>query len=157
MKKYKNMLVLLTLTLVFFMYAPTICWDSANYVSYVQIFERISPMSSWDVTRGIVFPLMIYLSNIIFGKTTMGLLILMYIFYLIFIYFIYKILDEVLKCKNKERYISIILLLIYFNPIIFGYYHALLTEFVAITLSVFSCYFSWKYINIEHKNIKKIG
>lgn len=156
MKKYRNMFILLLLTLIFFMYAPIICWDSANYVSYVQIFEKIFPMSSWDVTRGIVFPLIIFLSNILFGKTTMGLLIVMYLFYLVFIYFVYKILDEVIKCINKERIISLIILIIFFNPIIFGYYHTLLTEFVAITLSIVSCYFSWKYINIEHKNIKKI-
>jgi len=36
--------------------------------------------------------------------------------------------------------------LIIINPIIYGFYHALLTEFVAITLSIVTCYLSWKYI-----------
>lgn len=45
-------------------------------------------------------------------------------------------------------------LLVVINPMIIGFYHTLLTEFVAITFSVIGCYIAWKWMNtnfIENK------
>jgi hypothetical protein len=36
-----------------------------------------------------------------------------------------------------------------FNPLVIGYYHVLLTEFVAATAALLSCYLAFKWINIE--------
>ena len=46
-------------------------------------------------------------------------------------------------------------LLTIFNPIIFGFYHSLLTEFVAITLSVISCYYAVIWYDVEPLKDKK--
>lgn len=159
MKKNKQLIFVISvilLTMFFFMYAVTITWDSAHYMTYVNILEGVLPFNNWDVVRGPVFPVMIYLSNLVFGKTVQGLLMFSYSFYLIMLLFAYKILKDILP-DNKRKYKIIIftLLSIIFNPIIFGYYHVLLTEFVAMTLAVLYCYLAYKWINADQLNIKK--
>lgn len=159
MKKKKELILIVSsiiLTLFYFMYAVTITWDSAHYMSYVNILERVLPFSSWDVVRGPVFPIIIYLSNFLFGKTVQGLLINSYIYYLIMLLFSYKILNKILPDdKRKSKIIIFTLISIILNPIVYGYYHVLLTEFVAITLAVLSCYLSYKWLNCDQNNKKK--
>ena len=41
------------------------------------------------------------------------------------------------------------------NPMIFGYYHTILTEFVSITITLLICYLSWEWIDITWKENKK--
>lgn len=144
--------LMLLLTIFYFTYAVTITWDSAHYMIYVNIFERILPVSSWDIVRGPVFPLIIHISNIIFGKTAMGLLINSYIYYLVMLYFVYKI--SKLSKLNKKTIIVLIVSII-LNPIIYGYYHALLTEFVAMTISLVSCYISIQLLTNNNPEEKK--
>ena len=147
---------ILLLTIFYFMYAMTITWDSAHYMSYVNILERVLPFNQWDVVRGPVFPVIIHLGNLIFGKTTQGLLINSYIYYITMLFFSYKILNILLE-KNKHMYKIIIftLITIIFNPIIYGYYHILLTEFVGMTLAVVSCYFAYKWLRCQDDNKKQ--
>ncbi|MDD2578258.1 MAG: hypothetical protein PHP96_02640 [Candidatus Dojkabacteria bacterium] len=123
-----------------------ILFDSGHYLQYVKIFENRAAFATWDIVRGPSFPVLIHLSNIFFGKTAMGLLIFSFIFYLIMLFFSKKILDIASKGNKKTKNILIILffLLVIINPIIYGYYHSLLTEFVAMTVSVMSCFFAWK-------------
>lgn len=146
-KKSIIFFTLLFFTLFYFIYSVSILWDSAHYMTYVSILEGNSGWSTWDVVRGPTFPIIIFLSNILFGKTVQGLLILTYLFYLVMLVIIYIMLNKVLeKNKYKNFIILITVLLIIANPIIYGYYHALLTEFVAMTISILACYLSWKYI-----------
>lgn len=148
--KNKNSILIIAsivFVLFYFMYSVTILWDSAHYMTYVSILEGVNEWNTWDVVRGPVFPLLIFLSNILFGKTVQGLLILTFIFYSVMLLIVYKILNKILNNnKYKNVLMIVIILLIIINPIIYGYYHALLTEFVAITLSILTCYLSWKYI-----------
>lgn len=160
-KKFLPVLLLLCLIVFYFEYSVTILWDSAHYMNYVNILEGIAPLNTWDVVRGPVFPMIIFLGNVLFGKTTQGLLMNTFIYYLIMLLFAYKILNYTFDNFNfspqKKRKLSIaILLFIIINPIIFGFYHSLLTEFVAITLSILSCYLAviWYDTEIE-KNKKK--
>ena len=158
-KNYK-IIVFIILTIFYFEYSVSITWDSAHYLGYVKIFERLLPFSTWDVVRGPVFPLIIYIGNILFSKTSHGLLINTYIYYLIMLFFTAKILDYyfnkfTIKEKTKNIIKNCIILLIIVNPIIYGYYHCLLTEFVAITLSVFSCYYAIIWLNTDYYKDKK--
>lgn len=159
MKKNKNVILVVStilLTMFYFTYSVTITWDSAHYMSYVNILEKSLPFSNWDVVRGPVFPIIIYLSNFLFGKTVQGLLINSYIYYLLMLFFSYKILNEILPKNNKKyKIILISLLAIILNPIIYGYYHVLLTEFIAMSLSVLSCYLAYKWIDCNFTNKKK--
>lgn len=157
-KKNYKILLLLIGTIFFFTVPINIFWDSAHYTSYVSIFEGVLPWKSWDIVRGPIFPLIIHLSNMLFGKTAMGLLITSYLFYLTFLITIYTILNKTIgeeKTKKQKVLISIIMALFIIDPIIYGYFHSLLTEFVAITISMVNCYIAWKWIDLDLKNNKK--
>lgn len=159
-KKSLPILLFLCLIIFYFEYSVTILWDSAHYMNYVNILEGISPLNTWDVVRGPTFPIIIFLGNILFGKTSQGLLMNTFIYYLIMLLFVYKILNYAFDNFNfsskKKRNLSIVILLfIIINPIIFGFYHSLLTEFVAITLSVLSCYLAVIWYDIEIDKSKK--
>jgi len=158
MKKKKDLFLIILpilLTIFYFAYAVTITWDSAHYMSYVSIFEKTLPFNSWDVVRGPIFPVVIYLSNFLFGKTVQGLLINSYIYYLLMLFFSYKILNKTISNnKRKTKIILFSLLLIIFNPIIYGYYHVLLTEFIAMTFAVVSCYLAYKMLEVDFSNKK---
>lgn len=159
-RKNFPLILLLCLIIFYFEYSVTILWDSAHYMSYVNILERIAPLNTWDVVRGPTFPIIIFLGNILFGKTSQGLLMNTFIYYLIMILFVYKILNYAFDNFNfsskKKRNLSIVILLfVIINPIIFGFYHSLLTEFVAITLSVLSCYLAVIWYDIEIDKNKK--
>ncbi len=154
MKKKILIVSLLLFFIIYFEYSVTITWDSAHYLGYVKVFEGKVPFSSWDVVRGPVFPFIIFFSNFLFGKTNQGLVINSFVFYLVMLFFSYKIV----KCnieyfrigsKIKNFICFIVMSLIMINPIIFGFYHSLLTEFVAITIAVISCYYSFVWLKID--------
>lgn len=159
-KKNYKVFLLIILIMFYFNYAVSITWDSAHYLGYLKILQRQVPFSSWDVVRGPIFPLIIYFGNILFSHTSHGLLVNTFIYYLIMLFFVKKIIVYILndlnfnnKFKKVIEYIIIFLIII--NPIIYGYYHCLLTEFVAITLSVVSCYLCIIWLNLDFYENKK--
>ena len=160
-KKYFPYILFFLLIIFYFQYSVTITWDSTHYMSYVEIFEGKLGWNTWDVVRGPIFPLIIYIGNILFSKTSQGLIMLTFIFYLLMLYFSYQIVNNFIdkfnfKIKTKKIIKIIIMFSIITNPIIFGFYHCLLTEFVAITLSIIGCYFAPKWVNSDFYNNKKI-
>lgn len=142
----------------FFSYSITIASDSAHYMFYIDIFKGVSPWSSWDPVRGIVFPVIIATSIVLFGKTGIGLLMGSFLFYLTMLFFLFRSLEESIDSKSKWKKVFIVSILsfIIINPVIFGYYHSLLTEFVGITLGVMGCYLSWKYLKISYDTNKSL-
>ena len=87
-KNYKRIIFLILLVVSFFSATLTITWDSAHYLSYVDIFEGVSPITNWDIVRGPIFPIFIYIGDILFGKSSIGLLCLVFILYLSYCYII---------------------------------------------------------------------
>ena len=159
-KKYLYIILFLLLTIFYFEYSVTVLWDSAHYMTYVNIFEGALPWNSWDVVRGPIFPLIIYIGNILFGKSAQGLIMNTYMYYLIMLIFSYKLLDYFfgyfsIDKKKKNIWVTIIMFSIIVNPIIFGFCHSLLTEFVAISLSVLSCYLAVLWIDCDYKKDTK--
>lgn len=161
LKKFFPLIIFILLTIFYFEYAVTVLWDSAHYMNYVNIFEGNLAWNQWDVVRGPIFPIIIYLGNFVFGKSSQGLIMNTYLFYIIMIIFCYKILKEFFKGNKNNKFNKdvIIGLLIFFmiiiNPIIYGFYHSLLTEFVAITLSVISCYYAYLLLNVDYFSDRK--
>ncbi len=158
-KKYYKYILLFLLIIFYFQYSVTITWDSTHYMNYVNIFEGKLGWNTWDVVRGPTFPTSIHLGNNIFGKTSQGLVMMTFIFYLIMLYFNYKIIKKFLegfniKHKSKKIILYLFIFLIIINPIIYGFYHCLLTEFVAITLATISCYIASKWVSINYCNNK---
>ena len=156
-KKYKIAIGLIILALSFFSVGLTVTWDSAHYLSYVEIFEKVKNFSSWDIVRGPIFPLFIYISNILFGKNAVGLLCMMFIVYLLYCYIIIQIAKKIfIDVKYKKVFSFIFVMFSILNPVVFGYFHTLLTEFLSILIMLCSCYISWKWIDIEDKKEKII-
>ena len=59
--KYKFILVLLVLVIIFFSSSLVLTFDSTHYLTYVNILEGNAPFSSWDIVRGPVFPIILYI------------------------------------------------------------------------------------------------
>lgn len=155
-KKLYIILIIFILMIIFFRYAPIITFDSSHYLWLENMLSPNDSFGNWDVGRGLIFPLIILCSNAIFGHNSCGILMLMFIFYITMLTFTYLIIKKanenvnILNTKNKKILLGILAtILIIFNPIVFGYYHTLLTEFVAITFSVAICYFAWKWIDLD--------
>jgi hypothetical protein len=155
-KKNNYIIFIFLLFLLFFSFSVIIAYDTSHYMTYVKIFEGLSPFSEWDIVRGPIFPLILFLSNVLFGKSPQGMLVCMFIFYLIFVYVVWKILNEIFyDSDNKKQKIIkwILFLFCILNPINFGYAHTMLTEFVAIPLILVSVYFSWKWITNDNHRV----
>lgn len=141
-------------------YAVIVYWDSAHYYRYIPIIEGKVSITEWDIVRGPVFPYLLYFIKKIFGSNNFSLVLVTFISYAIMIIFVKLILDKLAESISDKRakflFYGVTMLLIIINPILFGYYHALLTEFVALTITIVSCYIAWKWIYFDcSKNILK--
>lgn len=158
-RKHKILpIAIILLVIIFFSIRLIITWDSAHYLGYVEIFENRLPASSWDVVRGPVFPALIYLSDVIFGKTSAGILILTFLFYLITTISCYILIQQIFKnSKHRKLYSYLTLIIAILNPLILGYFHVLLTEFVAITLTILNILIAYKWIYTDIHNKKHLA
>ena len=164
-KKIKNKLFLIfalvIFSLIFFSYNITLTYDSSEYLGLADVLGTEQMTQNWIAHRGIGFPLLLKIFKPFGIENQIFMLILMFAFFIGLILSIYMIYNELKKIeffKNKSLvyvFITYILLFVIFNPIIFGYYHTLLTEFVAITLTIVTCYLSWKWIDFSWKENKK--
>lgn len=151
-------ILLLGLIIYYFSFSMQLFWDTGHYMSYVSILEGNSPWIEWDIVRGIIFPSLIFMSNLFFGKTTQGILILSFIFYVSMLFVVKLILSKIFnkeKEKTKKILFGLIFTILLVDPIVFGYYHTLLTEFVAMTLAIVMCYLTWQWIDIDFTKNKK--
>lgn len=149
------------LTIMFFTYSVTITYDTSHYLWLTSLMTRADGIfSNWDVARGPIFPLFIKVCTKLFGKNVNGLLVGMYIFYVLMILGCYCIYKDTIKYekflgrKMKSVFLVAFVILVLINPMIIGYYHTLLTEFIAITIAIISCYISWKIMDINLKENK---
>ena len=154
-KKNRQLFLLIILSIAFFSATLTITWDGAHYLSYVDIFEENKAFYTWDIVRGPVFPISIYLGDKIFGKSAIGILSLFFIVYLLYCFIIEKISNEIFDdIKFKKIFKFLFFTFAIFNPVVFGYFHTLLTEILAIFLMVLSCYFAYKWVDAGGKKEK---
>ncbi len=132
--------MLLIIFLIFVSVPVYFTVDSAWYLSYFNFFDGNKSFFSWDLIRGWLFPLLLYITSVCFGFTSQGIICLMLIAYavtLILCFGLFRLLG-----KDKFVYVKyIVIFVIIFNPIVFGYYHVLLTEFLGATLCLFNLYY----------------
>lgn len=148
---------LIGLVIIFFSIRLVITYDSTHYLGYVDIFEGNLPASSWDIVRGPIFPAIIFLFDTIFGKTGTGILVGTFIFYLIFSAVCYKLCKELCQgLKHKTLIQNILLAVLILNPLILGYFHTLLTEFIAITFTVLNILLAYKWLSCNLHSKKQI-
>ena len=134
------------LIVIFFEYPSTITFDSAHYVMLADLIS-IGEWASWDIIRNVAFPMLIYLSFFLFGYTQLALLLPMCIALLLLYIFSCKIAFLVLKpTLGIEKFLVnlTIFLILVLDATIFGYFHTLLTEYIAATIALLSCYMALK-------------
>ena len=61
--------------------------------NYLDIFNKVSPFSTWNVVRGFSLPLIFWIFTKVFGSSALGVNIGMYLFYLFLIIFSYHIIN----------------------------------------------------------------
>lgn len=158
----KNLIIILIfvlITVLYFLVPITVFPDSAIYYNYLRIFNGLDPISSWDIVRGPTFPIIIYTFVSVFGNAMFGLLAGSYLFFvgLLALFFVtLKKIVTILKLSKLAGVIAfgIFLILIVFNPILFGYFRALLTEYIAIFLALLSCVASWLWLKVDFPSQK---
>lgn len=154
------LLLFILLTVIYFSFPGIITTDSTRYHICAQVLRGTLPITDWHVIRGPVMPFILFLSWLVFGDTPFGFLITSYLFFLTSIFFFYLIIKEVLKqgITSLGKYIifTLFILLFVFNPLIIGYFHVMLTEFVAITIALVACFLSIKWVTIEFKSENRL-
>lgn len=143
------------LTFIYFSFVVTVSQDSTGYYKYLDILNGKLSFQNWDIIRGPMMPIFLFIIFKLFGNSVFGFLIGTYIFYLILIYFLYKVIKIV--AKNRDGIINniiwiLFIVLVVFNPLIIGYYHAMLTEFIVTTFVAITCYVSIKWINVKNRS-----
>ena len=146
--KYGHWILCLGLLLIGTIYEITITYDSAHYLWLADLFKS-GDWASWDVIRNPGFPFQIYLSQLIFGNSINGLRWSMVLFNVLFYLIISELAIEALQLKDlRDRYILRIAVFVFIalDPIVFGYFHSLLTEFDAAILVALSALLAIKLI-----------
>lgn len=153
--KHKQLLIFMALVFIFFSTSLVITFDSTHYLTYLDIFEGTAPWSTWDIVRGPFYPLTIFISNILFGKSSRGLLFGMFLVYLLYCFVIYKLAKYTFKdTKRKNLYTFLLCVFAYLNPVVLGYFHVMLSEYIAITMSMISCLLAWIWSKEKKKKIR---
>lgn len=146
---------ILLVVIVFFSYSVTYTYDSFHYLNYVDILFRRVPFYTWDIVRGPSFPLTLFIFNIFLGENQNAHLILQFLCFSMLILIVNKLLENIFNNSKSEKIVKkLFIIFIVFNPIIFGYFHVMLTEFIAITLTMVSIYLSHKWISLKNKKMK---
>jgi hypothetical protein len=125
-----------------------VTWDSAHYLSFTAIINGDIPMDSWDVVRGPTYPFILWLSIKMLGMTTDAMLLVHYAFYIATLCLYYLIAKKILPLNTASKKLSAVILIyiiIGLNPLIFGYYHVLLTEYLASFFVALIIYFAINY------------
>jgi len=133
---YFYITLILILSWLFFIYPPTITYDSSHYIDYFRIISGFAPWSDWDAVRGPVYPFLLFYFVRLSGFSIFSLLTFQFMQFIIFLFgirsFIYLFFP---KFKNNLLVLSIFILFIFFNPLVFGYFHAVLTESLVLAIT----------------------
>lgn len=152
-------LAFIVLGIIFFGYSLIVPPDGSMYYYYTSILDGDNPLSTWSITRGPSFPIILYIFKHLFGNNSIGILFGFYIFYFLTNLFGFKLLNSIVKNKKHEKlfYFAYIILVV-FNPLIFGYSHTLLTEAIVpfiILICTILCY-KWGQFNCKIQRKKSI-
>lgn len=148
------------ITAAFWSVYPILTFDSGMYISYLDYFEGSAQWTEWNPTRGFTFPLILWIAHKLVPGST-GVELVLYIFYLLFIGYSYKILEllckEIFYKKISCVGIAIWIFMIILNPLIWSYYHFVLTEGIGALGGIIFIYYSLKFFvaRLKDDKIKK--
>ncbi len=162
MKKIRNnktFIIIFILMTVLFLSIPIFFMpDSIEYYRYLRIYYGIEKIANWNIVRGFSLPTILFIFTKILGKNIFALTFCSYFFWAIIAITSYLFLKKI--TNNYSKFTKNIIFIIYYllviiNPVLFGYYHSVLTEFVAITMSFICCIISIRFLQFK-ANIKNI-
>jgi len=136
----------LFIILIDFAYPVTIAFDSAHYLWLADLI-KLGEWALWDTIRYLGFPLKIFLSLSTFGYRQEALLIPMILAHVLLFAFSCQIALIILKPREKNFRILIIFIIFLFiglDPTVVGYFHTLLTEYLAATIAAISSFAALK-------------
>ena len=121
MNKYFEIGFYLLLFVLFFSAPLITTFDSAWYHKYSEIFFGLAPWATWDFVRGIGLPIVIVISHTLFGYSSQGMLIMLFLCFLAV---------NIIAFRYSKTLIQKLFILIFFtvNPFVLGYFHVLLPE-----------------------------
>lgn len=125
--------VVALLAVVHFDLPPIITWDSAHYHTYLAVLEGRASWEQWDVVRGAVFPLHLLVMRSVFGRGPGGALVFTFLHVAATCALIFLLVRRAWQAPRARWLAATACLLVFLNPVVMGYYHTLLTEFVAAT------------------------
>jgi hypothetical protein len=147
--KWASLFYALVIAFIFFHFSLVFTFDSGHYLWLSDIIKQ-GDFSQWDIIRNLVFPLHLYISNSIFSASTIGLKIPMLFYYLIFLSALYLLILLAGNChsgKSKFWVATALFVFIALDATIFGYFHAVLTEYMAVTFAAVACLLGFKLYN----------
>ena len=122
-------------------YPVVFTYDSGHYLWLSELIIS-GDFANWDIIRNLVFPLHLSLSKVTFTDSNIGLQIPMVIYH-IGLYLSLCLLIRKATGLNKgyQKIVlsMIVILFIVLDPTVTGYYHAVLTEYMAATLAATAC------------------
>ena len=158
-------IIAIALSVIYFSYNITLSYDSCQYIYLSEMLSGKVSFANWEAVRSFVLPGIIWLSSVLFGKGTMALTIGTYAFYAILLAVMYLMYKNIIKEHPGNLIIKIIFIilaiaLVPLNPIVLGFYHVILTEFVSMTLAVLMSYLAWRWVktkDFEEHKVKYVG
>lgn len=146
------------LSLYFLACLPVITPDSVEYYNASRVLVGEMPFSRWWELRGPIFPAFIALVTSIFGDNPTGYLFGSFVFFVLSVGLITVLTVRIMRLVDNrlnKLFIGLfVVVLVIFNPIIIGYQHAMLTEAVAIPLTLLATIVAlrWAYFDPTKKN-----
>lgn len=140
-----------------FLYPPIFTFDSSYYFWYVDILNGNIPFENWDLVRGFIFPLVLKITTDLFGQNLLSIKILLSFFHILLFttgsYLVIKSCQPLPKRWEKWIIFSVFVF-VALDPLVLGFYHAVLTEFLASYLAVLSSLLAFllvKYVGDKPK------
>jgi len=153
--KNAHRLFVIVLCLIDFFYPIIVTWDSGHYLWLAEMFKT-SSLNTWDPIRNGLFPFSLYMIETLFGQSQEAFLVPMILAHGVFYLLCCEIVFRVIKPDSIKRlWISFaVFLIIALDPMVMGYYHTLLTEYVASFVAIMSCFVAIEFYISEIKSRK---
>lgn len=154
----KFFLLFCTVTvLVDLAFPVTFTYDSGYYFSYLKVLDGVLPWSAWDPFRGFVLPFFLKLDTLLLGRSSLALLVPMILLHLfLFLAASWLTLQAIQPTTRAGLHgtIGMVFLFITLDPLIVGWYHVILTEFLASALALAACLVAYALVKRAEGNRK---
>ena len=97
------LIFLILFGILYFQFSLIVTPDGSAYYWYTNILDGDSPFSTWSITRGFSFPVILYVFKHLFGSNPTGILIGFFLLYIVLLLTSALILKSILNKYNQGR------------------------------------------------------